>query len=1036
MIVFPSNSFESAQIRCLSSILIGLLISVSFLGTLRAKSYSDVGNGYIADHWNVDDGLPGNQIRSIAQSTDGYIWIGTYYGLARFDGQEFTVFDANTPGLPPGAVINIIPGPNGSLWLNVRQKVIHYNDGYFQPSTIVAPNPETIISLHALRPDGTLVYSQFNRETRRRRLMSMKDQGRTEHTTRGPDRGKRPRFSAATDQQGTTWWIHRNELGVLTETGVSIRHLFNDNESITAGPTPAELGGVWLAVDGKLMRYHEDRFIHNDIRQPELGQTNADRVLETKNDSVWVKRFGTRHYDHFVHSGKSGYVLENTIMDIGGLPLIDAEGKLWLANRVEFKGLSRIRKRKFNPLSELHPGTENVRSFLQQSTGELLLGSSNGILKIAANQIYESSSTQAIKLGRGAVWTLTANRMGEVTGGKYASGQKKPSQSLPSKSTFSLKGEAFIPIDAFVAGSGRRIVATCYDLENRLWVGSSDGGLAMLEDNRSIDLSGYENFPKTEVLSLACSLDGTVWIGTGDDGIYRYRDDQFEHISKESGLDNLRVRVIGIGQSGDIWFGTGGHGIYRYRDGSFYQYAAEQGLPSNEISTLIDDQLGSLWFGSYNGIHRVSFENFDRVAMGEITHLFANSYSMEDGLPSLQCKAGHPSSLRTNDGNLWFSTSGGPCYVNPKTLPLNKTPPKVLLSTLYLDGNPILVPQHKNNPTFSIPSHIDRIEIRFTGINFSAPDEIRFRYRLKEITSDWTDIGTQRSIVFQDLAPGHYRLQVSAANNSGVWNEKGTEMTIKVKGPIWKSAGAQAIGGLILIGLISIGFLTRIARDKRRKAEQDRFTHDIIQNQETDRKRIAQELHDSLEQNLLVIKNRAALTLSSPSKRDNMATALEEISDISLDSIQEVRNIANNLRPYQIDRLGLSKAIQSMLNKIADSSEMTISHEIDSIPTGLSPELQINLYRIIQEVLNNAIKHAHATQIIVTLLASDQILTLRIKDNGNGFDPDSTHENQESGLGLSGIRERSTMFKGTHQLIASKGNGTEWIIRFPITKQA
>ncbi|MDA7658004.1 sensor histidine kinase, partial [Verrucomicrobia bacterium] len=272
----------------------------------------------------------------------------------------------------------------------------------------------------------------------------------------------------------------------------------------------------------------------------------------------------------------------------------------------------------------------------------------------------------------------------------------------------------------------------------------------------------------------------------------------------------------------------------------------------------------------------------------------------------------------------------------------------------------------------------------------------------------------------------------TAANDSGVWNEKGAEVILKVEGPIWESTWFRTLVGLGLIGLISLAFLMRIARDKRRKREQDRFTRDMLLQQEADRKRIARELHDSLEQNLLVIKNRATLTLNSPEKQEKMGTALKEISHISLDSIQEVRSIANNLRPYQIDRLGLDKAIQGMLNQIADASAISIEHEIEPIPKDLSSELQINLYRIIQEGMNNSLKHAEATQMIVTLLVSDRAVTLRIKDNGCGFDADAEKTRESHGFGLSGIRERSTMFNGTSELITAPGNGTEWIIRFPI----
>ncbi len=1005
---------------------------------LRGKSYFELEGGYIADTWNVNDGIPGSPILSIARSTDGYIWLGTFYGLARFDGQEFTVFDANTPGFPHGRVSGIIPAANGSLWLNVRDEIIQYSKGTFHRTTGLRTNPETRLSLHTIRPDGTLVYSSLNRDTRQRRLMSMKGARPTEHAVLTPLPGEQnPPFTAVTDHQGTTWWSRGNKLGTLTEDNMSTQHVFNESELITAGPTPARSGGIWLAVDGRILRYNGERIISGEIIQEDQELKKATSILEVSDGSLWVKRTKSTAQEHYVPDDQGQYHIQSTPLDIGGPLVTDAEGTLWTANAtLADKGLSRIRKRKFRLISGLPPEGTKARSFLQKKSGNLLLGTIRGILEIPKNQLYGTTLDNAIHQGRGDIWTLTANQMGDVFGGKYATGLSKSNQRRRSASTFSLKDGAFIPIDAFDIGLGRRIVATCYDLENRLWVGSSDGGLAVIEDNQPMDLTAYENRPTKEVLSLACGPDGTVWIGTGDNGIYRYKADRFEHVSKASQVAPIRVRAIAIGQSGDIWFGTGGQGIYRFRHGTFQHYSTEHGLPSNEISTLIDDHLGSLWFGSYNGIHRVSFDNFDRVANGEISYLFANSYSTDDGLPSLQCNAGHPSSLRTDDGNLWFATSGGPCYVNPKTLPLNKTPPTVLLENLSLDGRPNPISQHRNNPTFRVPSHVERIEIQFSGLNFSAPDEIRFRYRVKEISSDWTDIGPQQSVVLQDLAPGNYQFQASAANNSGLWNEDDTTLTLKVEGAIWRSAGFQALGALGFMGLVSLGFLTRISRDKRRKTEQERFARDMLSRQEADRKRIARELHDSLEQNLLVIKNRAALTLRTPTGPDAMGTALQEISDISLDSIQEVRSIANNLRPYQIDRLGLTKAIQGMLNQIGDASEIEIEHEIEPIPKNLSAEKQINLFRIIQEAMNNCLKHAEATRVIVTLLITDQMITLRIKDNGRGFDPDLEKTREQHGFGLSGIRERATMFKGSCELISSVGNGTEWVIRFPLPHQA
>ncbi|MDA7867000.1 histidine kinase [Verrucomicrobia bacterium] len=1010
-------------------LLFSLLCSSCFQKRLLAKTFSEIEGGYIADHWNVDDGIPGTQVLSISQSTDGYIWLGTYYGLARFDGQRFTVFDANTPGFPSGTVHSIQPGSRGSLFLIVGAQLVHYSKGVFNTSDIRLDKPSHWINQHSITADGKTILSEMNQEPQQRQLISIRNQHRTVHAVRtNNSQPKNLIFNVATDQDEITWWANRNELGILTSDGVSVLHEFGDDERISAGPTPAKLGGVWFVVSGQLMRYDDERLFSNEIPPSEGAQQAIIRIIEAMDGSLWIRRPGN-HYQQYARQDDNNYILEKQFKTPNGIPFIDAEGTFWLASGINNRGLTRIRHRHFNRLRLAAPARNEIHTMIQKGDN-LLLGTSKGLFDVPLDRIHDAASIQPIKLGKGRTWALTANREGLVFGGKFLNSRRPGSQPHQDPPTFLVDGKSSRSIDSFAPGS--RITALCHDLENRLWIGSTDDGLARLDGDKFEDFKNAKNRPNTPVLSLACARDGTMWIGMGNSGIYRYKNNRFEHISKQEGLPPIRVRAISEGKSGDIWFATGGHGIYRFRNEAFQQYSDEHGLPSNEINTLIDDHLGNLWFGSYNGVHRVSFDNFDRVAKGETKHLFANSYTMADGLTSLQCNSGHPASYRTHDGRLWFTSVKGVSYVDPKSLPVNRTPPRVLLDTLYLDGRPNVISQHKKDQTFNIPAHIERIEIQFTGLNFRAPEELRFRYRMTGIAKEWTETGNQRSVVFQDLVQGDYRFEVTAANDSGVWNEKGAEVILKVEGPIWESTWFRTLVGLGLIGLISLAFLMRIARDKRRKREQDRFTRDMLLQQEADRKRIARELHDSLEQNLLVIKNRATLTLNSPEKQEKMGTALKEISHISLDSIQEVRSIANNLRPYQIDRLGLDKAIQGMLNQIADASAISIEHEIEPIPKDLSSELQINLYRIIQEGMNNSLKHAEATQMIVTLLVSDRAVTLRIKDNGCGFDADAEKTRESHGFGLSGIRERSTMFNGTSELITAPGNGTEWIIRFPI----
>jgi len=330
-----------------------------------------------------------------------------------------------------------------------------------------------------------------------------------------------------------------------------------------------------------------------------------------------------------------------------------------------------------------------------------------------------------------------------------------------------------------------------------------------------------------------------------------------------------------------------------------------------------------------------------------------------------------------------------------------------------------------------ISAGINRIEIHYTAINFSDPEEVRFRYRLEGVSNAWIEIGNQRSVIIPRLSPGSYRFLLQAANSDGVWNKEGVRLSLNVEGQFWERTSFQVLFCLTFIAIIAAGLRLRWVRSEQRQVAKAQFARDVLEHQESDRKRIANELHDSLEQNLLVIKNHALLTQQRNDNSERITKVLDNISSISTDSIEEVRRIASNLRPYQIDRLGVSKAIQGMLNQIANATNLSIEHEIETTPHDLSPEVQINLYRIVQEATNNILKHAQATHITITLLVSDYAITLRIRDNGKGFNTEETQRDEGKGFGINGIHERAAMLKGTSELKTAPGHGTEWVIRFP-----
>jgi signal transduction histidine kinase len=575
----------------------------------------------------------------------------------------------------------------------------------------------------------------------------------------------------------------------------------------------------------------------------------------------------------------------------------------------------------------------------------------------------------------------------------------------------------------------------CEDQEGNLWIGDRTKGLFKLNDGELTHLNSETAALPSEIQSLACGKDNTLWIGTSMNGLFRLRNHVLYHFREADGCPEGQIRAIHIDQDNTLWLAFGGRGIYRYKDNAFVGFTTNNGLPTNEISTIIDDELGYLWFGSFNGIHRIAKSDIENIASGNSKILFIDSFDEADGLSTIQCSSGHPSSYRTSNGHLWFATVAGANVVAPRSIPNRPTPPPIRIESMVLDGvfydRYALTDSLSTSEAIHISSGINRIEIHYTAINFSDPEEVRFRYRLEGVSNGWIEIGNQRSVVIPRLSPGSYDFLLQAANSDGVWNTDEASLSLEVEGQFWERTSFQILLGFTLISVIAAGLRFRWIRSEQRQAAKAQFARDVLEHQESDRKRIANELHDSLEQNLLGIKNHALLTQRQSDHSERVTKVLDDISSISTASIEEVRRIASNLRPYQIDRLGLSKAIQGMLNQIASATELSIEHEIETTPHDLSAELQINLYRIVQEATNNILKHAQATQTTITLLVSDYAITLRIRDNGTGFNPEVPQRDEGKGFGINGIRKRTAMLKGTCELKTAQGQGTEWGIRFP-----
>jgi signal transduction histidine kinase len=393
---------------------------------------------------------------------------------------------------------------------------------------------------------------------------------------------------------------------------------------------------------------------------------------------------------------------------------------------------------------------------------------------------------------------------------------------------------------------------------------------------------------------------------------------------------------------------------------------------------------------------------------------------------------GQPTGLKARNGWLWFPMIKGAVAIDPEIM--NTQPPPVVIEQVRLDGvalppsQPIRIPPGKRD-----------LEIHYTALSLSRPEQVVFKYELNGLDSDWVNAGTRRTAYYPHLPPGIYTFKVIADNGEGVWNERGQSLQINVLPPFWSTWWFLTLVTLALIGLATLAYRIRAIRWKQAHAAQEAFSRQLLASQEAERQRIAAELHDSLGQSLLIIKNRAVLALTSFPDPESTREQLEEISAGASQAVEEVREISYNLRPYQLDRFGLTKALKALCVQASKSSGIQITADVDAIDGIFSKEAESSIYRIVQEAVNNIIKHSMAGEAALVLRRADETLLLNIHDNGQGFRPTAEANSAEAGtagFGLIGIAERVRMLGGTYNLESSASQGTTITIRFPIPERA
>lgn len=964
---------------------------------------------YMSDMWTTANGLPQNAAFSIVRTHDGYLWFGTLEGLVRFDGLEFKVFNpANTPELPYPNFAALFEDREGTLWAatggaySPRAKgnaLLRYNDGKFQAYTEKDGYP------------GTPAYA----------ICGAREGGLWIGTSKGLCRFKDGAFSFYTTKDGLS--------------GNGILCLCEDHE-----------GTLWVGTDHGVNRYRDGKFIVFDRKSP-LASWAVKSICEARDGSIWVGSRGG--LDRFKDGQDTHYTTKDGLPEDQVMTVFeDTDGNLWIGT--EHGDLVRWRDRKFS--DSLNLADDPIWSIYEDNEGSLWVGSFTGGLhrltdgKFTAYTTVEgllSDSTWGVYEDNDAnIWISTSKGLNRIRNGNITSYTKTEGllESGASKVYQDRKGTIWIGTTAginrfkdgkltgfpFSKGDEGYVTAIHEDAAGTLWVGSvrglfhySDGSFKHFEASLSYVSAMYED------------KDGSLWLGTNI-GLFHLKGGKLTwHSAPDASSIDLITSIV-PDDSGALWLGTDRAGLLRFKDQQFTRCTSKEGLFDDEIWTILDDTQGNFWMGCSKGVFRVSKRELIDLADGQIKSVNCTSYDTADGMKSRETT--DPSTgFRTRDGRLWFSTVKGVAVINPAQVSLNTTVPPVYIKQALADGQATdLTGQLEIRPGTR------NVEFSYAGLSLVDPQRVRYRYQLIGFDKDWQEAGTRRVAYYTNLPVGHYQFRVIAANNDGLWNIEGAMIRINVLAPFYQRWWfvVSLVGALAAVALFI--FRARVSQLEKKQAAQEAFSRKLIESQEQERKRIAAELHDSLGQNLLIIKNRAMLA-SIASDDANSATAKKQFDDISVftaQALEEVRHIAHNLRPYHLDNLGLTKSLEAMIEKIEGSSGIHFDFEIASLDGALPKDWEINVYRIVQEAINNIIKHSAARNGRVEVVRDDRGIVINIRDNGNGFDQRAQAANGgRMGFGLTGMAERVRMLGGVYSVESAPGKGTTVTVKLGLNNR-
>ncbi|HEY3863346.1 MAG TPA: two-component regulator propeller domain-containing protein [Verrucomicrobiae bacterium] len=981
------------------------------------------------DAWGAGQGLlPDDSVLALAQTHDGYLWIGTLNGMVRFDGLRFTVFDeSNTTNLPSSEIRRLFEDSRGRLWVGTSTAgAALISEGRVEPLKIgrglrqghlVSMCEDSAGAVWMLTEDG-----QLGRYAG----------GVIDEWNLGAGAGE----SIIADKSGTLW------------IGAGARIFGVDPLAVRSGaPLPAKpgpevrqqldfllasrAGGYWRLADGVIRKYSGTQPEGAGWPYPWTnGIDTVKAACEDLNGNLIVGTGGPLQQGVFWFDAQGRFT---RICGTNGLTSdsvyalqADAEGDLWAG--LEGGGLNRVRPKVFRTLESFNNSV--AQSVSPDNQGGVWISIKDrdfNYWKDGRLQNFHAASPLPpdiiSRLNPTAVLVDQQQQVWAVARPRYGSG------------LFRLDGGFFHSVDVPLYTPEMSVLFS--SRSSGLWIGTA-GGLGHWDGARLDLLTTNDGLSANDIHAIAEDREGSLWIGTELGGLNKLQAGRFTSFRRSGGFVSDNISSLYVDSQDVLWIGTMGNGLIRWRNGQAAHYWTENGLIANSIDYMVEDDEGCLWIGSDAGLMRVHKSDLNDFADGAISSVFCRGYDKRDGLPSAECTFGsQPAACRAGDGTLWFPTHAGVVYVNPAGIHSNTIPPPVVIEQVLAEGKE----QNAGGPHVAPLANLTlapgkaELEIHYTSLNLGAADRARFSYRLSRTDRSpvrWGDAHGRRYVRYEALPPGPYLFEVKACNEDGVWNETPARLAITILPFFWQTGAFRALAAAVLLGLVAAAVYFISTEKLHRQVAGLRQQQAL----EKERARIARDIHDQVGASLTQLALLGELVEADKDDPQEAAEHARQISQSARDTTRALDEIVWTVNPS-------NDTLEGLINYICKHAQEYLAvgglrYRLD-IPAQLplsdiSPETRHNVFLAAKEAVTNIVKHSGASEAAIRMKLEPGFFTLEIQDNGRG--PAGVKAKAaESRNGLRNMRKRMEDVGGRFSIEPAPQGGTIVGLTVPLARK-